>query len=207
VRDEGKIREKIEVRLDGRQVVGLLVGAAVVLGTVFYLGVAVGKDLAGPAVASAPVPLDELDQQVKPPAPPPAPELRFEQVLTGDAPPAAPPSDLGAAPAPEAPKPVAKEPAKALPSATALLAAADAKAGEWAVQAASLPTRADADAFVKKLSSRGVSPYVVEAEVPGKGTYYRIRVGRFASKDAADRYLADFKRETGLPAIVTPTGR
>lgn len=45
MRDEGKIREKIELRLDGRQVVSIVLGAAVALGVSFYLGVTVGKDL------------------------------------------------------------------------------------------------------------------------------------------------------------------
>ena len=48
---------------------------------------------------------------------------------------------------------------------------------------------------------------LVVADIPGKGTYYRVRVGRFAGKDEADRYLVDFKRETGMDGFVTQVGR
>jgi cell division septation protein DedD len=55
---------------------------------------------------------------------------------------------------------------------------------------------------VARLKQRGYVPYVVSAEVPGKGTWYRVRMGSFESKDAAQRFLADFKRETQLDAFV-----
>ena len=62
--------------------------------------------------------------------------------------------------------------------------------------------REEADRFAARLRDRGYAPYIVTAEVPGKGTWYRVRMGSFASKDAASRYLQDFKRETQLDAFV-----
>ena len=47
------------------------------------------------------------------------------------------------------------------------------------------------------------APFIVEANLPGKGVWFRVRMGRFPSRDAAGRYLADFKRETAIDAIVT----
>ena len=53
------------------------------------------------------------------------------------------------------------------------------------------------------LRDKGYAPYIVEAAVAGKGTWFRVRMGRFASKDAASRYMEDFRRETAMNAIVT----
>jgi hypothetical protein len=47
MRDTHRMREKYDLSLDSRQVVSLLIGAIVVLGAVFVLGVLVGKKLAG----------------------------------------------------------------------------------------------------------------------------------------------------------------
>jgi cell division protein FtsN len=41
--------------------------------------------------------------------------------------------------------------------------------------------------------------------VANKGTWYRVRMGSFPSRDAATRYLSDFKRETQLDAFVAGT--
>jgi cell division septation protein DedD len=55
------------------------------------------------------------------------------------------------------------------------------------------------------LREKGYAPYIVTAEVPGKGTWYRVRMGSFPTKDAATRYLQDFKRETQAEAFVAST--
>ncbi len=75
--------------------------------------------------------------------------------------------------------------------------------GAWAVQLSAYQDRAEADRFAAGLRDKGYAPYIVEANVAGKGTWYRVRLGRFASKDAANTYLSDFKRETAMNGIVT----
>ena len=64
--------------------------------------------------------------------------------------------------------------------------------------------RSEADSFAAKLRDKGYAPYIIEAQVPGRGTWYRVRMGGFASKDAATRYLKDFRRETQIDAFVAP---
>lgn len=76
-------------------------------------------------------------------------------------------------------------------------------ARDWALQLAAYQSREEADRLVAGLRDKGHAPYVVEAELPGKGTWYRVRLGHFESKEVASRYLDDFKRETQLKAIVT----
>jgi cell division septation protein DedD len=81
-----------------------------------------------------------------------------------------------------------------------LEAAAD---GAWTVQLSAYQDRGEADRFAAGLRDKGYAPYIVEANIPGKGTWFRVRMGRFANKDAATRYMDDFRRETAMNAIVT----
>ncbi|WP_257458931.1 SPOR domain-containing protein [Archangium lipolyticum] len=74
--------------------------------------------------------------------------------------------------------------------------------GAFTLQISAFQNRPEAERFAAKLRDRGYAPYIVSAEVPNKGTWYRVRMGSFPSKDAASRYLADFKRETQLQAFV-----
>ena len=74
--------------------------------------------------------------------------------------------------------------------------------GAFTLQLSAFQTRDEADRFVARLRDRGYAPYIVAAEVANKGTWYRVRMGSFPSRDAASRYLADFKRETQLNAFV-----
>lgn len=79
------------------------------------------------------------------------------------------------------------------------------KGGAFTLQLSAFQDRQEADRFAARLRDRGYAPYILSAEVPGKGTWYRVRMGSFASKDAASRYLSDFKRETQLNAFVAGT--
>ncbi|NPC83128.1 SPOR domain-containing protein, partial [Pyxidicoccus fallax] len=79
------------------------------------------------------------------------------------------------------------------------------KGGAFTLQLSAFQDRQEADRFAARLRDRGYAPYILAAEVPGKGTWYRVRMGSFATRDAASRYLADFKRETQLDAFVAGT--
>ena len=55
------------------------------------------------------------------------------------------------------------------------------------MQIASHASRQEAEQQVAGLVAQGVDAYSVEADVPGVGTRYRVRVGRFASKAEAQK--------------------
>jgi DedD protein len=118
-------------------------------------------------------------------APKPAPTPAAEEVPTRTA---APASGLK-----EAIARATQRPAEAVPG------------GAFTLQLSAFQTREEADRFAARLRDRGYAPYIVAAEVPKKGTWYRVRMGSFPSKDAATRYLTDFKRETQLDAFVAGT--
>jgi cell division septation protein DedD len=256
MRDAHRMKDKLDLSLDSRQIVSLLVAGMVVLGAVFVLGVVVGKKLseADRAAQSGDL-LTALDQKAaamqKVNEEPP---LTFQKTLTEKAAPeppqpkpavavAAPPKPLEAkpaeapkpAPAAEEPKPVvaeaapaapkgtvpqtpvatrtapaeAREPARAktvklaVPPPRAPMPAAAPQTG-WTLQLHASQEKADADRFAASMREKGYAPYLVAAEVAGRGTWHRVRLGSFPSKDAAAKYLVDFKRETGMDAFVAP---
>lgn len=67
---------------------------------------------------------------------------------------------------------------------------ADAQ-GQFSLQAAAFPVESGAAEFAEKLKRAGLPSYVVRADVGKRGTWYRVRVGRFESAEAAKRYAAE----------------
>jgi len=212
--ENARVRDRVELSLDGRQIASIVVGALVLLGVVFVLGLNVGRQTAVKQLeASRGDALAALDL---PPAPPPARDeaaLTFHDKLTKDRPPveeqptAAPPpagspaetlaaaTAAAAPPAPEA-RPAAR-PAKADP-------AAEAKAGKgaFAIQVTSTPNRGEAEKLAGKL--KDLSPRVESADVPGKGRFYRVRVGSYGSKPEAEKALKGLSAKVGGKALVVP---
>jgi cell division septation protein DedD len=73
------------------------------------------------------------------------------------------------------------------------------------LQASSFPNEPEANAFSTALRQRGHHAYVELAEIPGRGTWYRVRIGPFKSRVEAAAYRSDFeKREHIVPFLVEP---
>lgn len=260
MRDAHRMKEKLDLSLDNRQIVSLGVASIVVLGAVFVLGVVVGKKLSESGrTESATDILAALDEKKAAmeamESADSDPQLTFQKVLTENEknekvsvvtlPPPAPKPEPVKAPEPapvnvpepevvvaaEKPEPTKAEPPVVVASQkvpaegrveqvevaartkTSSVAEAIAKMkpqpavptaakGNFTLQLSAAPSRAEADRFAQNLKGKGYAPYVVEAEVPGKGIWYRVRLGKFPSREAAQRYLTDFRRETQLEAFV-----
>lgn len=139
---------------------------------------------AAPATAAAPAASQK-------PAPPPGLPLSFyENLPSGQkntvlgsgineknkpAPPAAPPQQQPAAAAP--PKPDAAPVAAPQKPAAAT--------GGWLVQVAALSSKKEAEALKAKLVAKGYNASIMETHLNDKGTWYRVRIGRRMSKEAA----------------------
>jgi cell division septation protein DedD len=77
--------------------------------------------------------------------------------------------------------------------------------GGYQLQVSSFHTQAEANQFSDQLRARGHKAYVVEAHVPGRGTWYRVRVGPFTTQHAAVSYRASFEaKEHVVPFVVPP---
>ena len=80
--------------------------------------------------------------------------------------------------------------------------------GGYQLQVSSFRSHDEADAFANQLRARGHKSYVLEAQVPGRGLWYRVRVGPFATQHAASSYRSSFEsREHVVPFIIPPAGK
>ena len=71
----------------------------------------------------------------------------------------------------------------------------------YTIQVASVKNVRDADRLVAKLKKKGFESYRAIGKVPGKGIWYRVRVGEYKSKALAGSTLNKLKK-TGLKPIV-----
>ena len=67
---------------------------------------------------------------------------------------------------------------------------------KWSVQISAAPAKDIADALVQRLKGNGYDGYVVQAEVNGQ-TYYRVRVGRFDTREEAESVRQSLARQEG----------
>ena len=195
-----RLREKIELTMDDRQVAALAVGALLLLAGMFALGLLVGMQLARrspqPALAGDLAALDEQRASARR-SPLPSRSEPVEQI--GHPEPkkdvAPPPSTVNVAPArtvsvtPEAPN-IPEPPANT---------------GNFTVQLGASQDGADAAQLAARAAAAGLKAYVAEARLPGKGVWYRVRVGAFADKESAERFRRDVERELRTSAVVMPS--
>ena len=275
LRDIERWRDKIEVRLDNRQVFFLFFGSALVACMLFVLGVIVGKRLESRGRAVSPEIEDPLalldkvattprsaqsavtfpqalfgttgkpagdkhakkipsatagnpDEQVdlhkalamaKPsetvlPAPAiapmavtekPAPAKAAVQVESKLA--ATPPESKPAVAATEkasqpAPKAKAVDVKESKPATIPTVAAGGETKGKarFSLQLSSFQDKSEAEAFAQKFD--GERPYMVASEIPGKGTWYRVRVGDYASTKDAIAAKQSFEKKHKVIAYI-----
>ena len=74
-----------------------------------------------------------------------------------------------------------------------------AQGTRYAVQLGATPSQSEANARIIELRTKDVQAYIVKTNVPGKGIFYRIRVGMFADMNAAKKYGADLVRRGVSP--------
>jgi DedD protein len=233
MREAHRLRERIELSLDDRQVAALAVGALLLLAGMFALGLLVGMQVARRSPQPAPLgDLAALDAQRTQAQRMPA-AAAAETKAQGSG---APTQSAGVAPAIEQPAqdapavaspparvdpPVKKEiPAppstvSVAPSRTVAVAPAETDAplppppsrlGAYTVQLAATQHRIEALQLASRAEAAGLKPYVVEARLPAKGgVWYRVRVGAFADRRSAERYRRDVDRELRTSAVVMPT--
>jgi septal ring-binding cell division protein DamX len=109
---------------------------------------------------------------------------------------------IAAAPAAQQPAGTAPAPSKNAPVPVIGAAATDSAKGKvhFTLQLSSFQDRGEAEAFAAKFGSE--KTYLVVSDLPGKGTWYRVRVGDFATaKDAIAGKLA-FEKRHGVIAYV-----
>lgn len=69
---------------------------------------------------------------------------------------------------------------------------------DFAVQVGSYPDVKEASYRVEEWKSKGYQAYLMIADLGEKGQWYRVRIGAFANKDEAGKYLGSMKGKEGI---------
>jgi cell division protein FtsN len=72
----------------------------------------------------------------------------------------------------------------------------------YTIQAASVKLVSDADRLVASLKKKGYPAYRAIGKIPGKGIWYRVRIGEYSSRADAGRMLQKLKKEGMKPIVV-----
>jgi DedD protein len=174
-----------------------------------------------PPVEAKPTAVKSAETTTKAPAPstaapqgkPPAAKPESKPVVATASAAASEPSPAKTKPAESKPteakppetKPAQSKPAEAKESKPApiptIAAGGDSKSkGRFALQLSSFQDKAEAEAFAQKFANE--HPYMVVSEIPGKGTWYRVRVGDYASAKDALAAKDSFEKKHSVIAYV-----
>ncbi len=74
--------------------------------------------------------------------------------------------------------------------------------GRYTLQVISYRTPDEAELFARVLRDKGHDAFVMEAEVEGRGRFYRVRIGPFEQRGVAERYRRQFESDEGMATIV-----
>lgn len=75
---------------------------------------------------------------------------------------------------------------------------------EYTLQVSAHSSMESAQSKMDRLKEIGLDPHLVSAQIPEKGTYYRVRLGTFPSTEAARRFKREIERKRGVTAFVSP---
>jgi len=129
------------------------------------------------------------------------------QIIEKKAPPKAPPKEPPKTPPPSpltsqkrvSKSKVAPEEKKTLPDTPGVK---PSPSGTLAVQVASTKDSASAEALVKKLTQLGYAGFSTMAEIPDKGTWYRVRVGPYRTKTEAEKMRQELTKDNFKGIVV-----
>ncbi|MEX2147593.1 MAG: SPOR domain-containing protein [Candidatus Rokuibacteriota bacterium] len=171
----------------------VLIGLLTILGSTFGAGVYTGRRWAPPVTSDTP---KEVAGRVKPPA---TPTLTFYQELT---------APLTAPPPPKPVKPPRPEDSLVIasrspaPAPIPAAAAPPPPAGGYTVQVGAYRARPPADALRATLAAAGHEAEIVESTGLGHARY-RVRVGAFATREAARAAAARLAADRTVATFVT----
>lgn len=175
----------------------LLLLGALVFFTLYYLGNNVGSGDRAQNAATSPAPA-ETSSAIPATAPqnvesaPPTTQPAESSVVGANAQSPAPEekSEVETVKQ-ETPPPAAT--AAAPPTVVPSAPLAEEGVGNYTVQVGSYNNAAQAEERAGQLGSSGIQTRVVRAEIPKRGTWYRVQAGRFASQEEAARFGAQLK--------------
>ncbi len=73
----------------------------------------------------------------------------------------------------------------------------------YTLQIASYQEKEMAENDIKKMKQRGYSAFIVSSDLPGKGTWYRVRLGSFSNKASAEKLQKELRAKEGISPFIT----
>ncbi|MBI2893485.1 MAG: SPOR domain-containing protein [Deltaproteobacteria bacterium] len=221
MREIETFEESRESALHGRGIQIALGAALAVACAVFAAGVIVGRKGAGTGARDSEDHLTRLDEALAAdePGTPDAP-LTFHRTLVEPEAPTVSPSELAAigaaAPAPRGQQAAAppgpavvhlqrggEEETPASPGQPAPAAAVpEGSDGPFTLQVASYQDEGEARRTSARLRGEGFRTFITAADIPDRGTWFRVRIGPFRSQGEVDRHKRDYEERMRAPAIV-----
>lgn len=72
----------------------------------------------------------------------------------------------------------------------------------YSVQVGSYPQLAEATRIVERWKGKGYPAYLMIADIPDRGRWYRVRIGGFQTREDASRYLREFQSRENIEALI-----
>lgn len=72
----------------------------------------------------------------------------------------------------------------------------------YTLQLSSFQDRSEAEAYLAKVKDQGFQAQITQAEVEGKGTFYRVRMGTYRSLEAATNAKSDYEKSSSKSASI-----
>ncbi len=73
----------------------------------------------------------------------------------------------------------------------------------YTIQLSAHQEKQAAEDEVKKMKQNGYAAFIVSSDLPGKGTWYRVRLGSFSKKEAAEKLRKEVHAKVGILPIIT----
>jgi cell division septation protein DedD len=73
----------------------------------------------------------------------------------------------------------------------------------YTIQVASYQEKEMAEEEARRMKTRGYAAFVVSSSVPDKGTWYRVRLGSFSNKAAAEKLANELRAKEGISPFIT----
>jgi len=77
-----------------------------------------------------------------------------------------------------------------------------AENARYSVQVGSYPTMKEATRIIDKWKTKGYPAYMMIADIPDRGRWYRVRMGGFETRGDASRYMKELKTRENIEALV-----
>ncbi len=103
---------------------------------------------------------------------------------------------------PEPVKQAAAKPSPAPEKKTASIKQPSSPKLRYTIQVSSHQERQEAENEVKRMKQSGFAAFIVASDLPGKGKWFRVRLGSFTNRDAAEKLQKNVNEKAGVSSII-----